>query len=257
LLEGDIISAPDAYGVGLGKWDMAAVAYGYAEIKGDEQKVLAQMIAKNDADGLLYISDPDARHPGSPHPTASLWDNGNDAVSELENMAEIRRVAIEKFGANALQKGRSWADLEEIFVPVYFFHRYQIAAAAKWLGGVYYDYSIKGGSNPAELQTPVTSSDQQRALNALLNTLTPEFLSLRDELVKTILPKEVETQRSRESVHGLTGVTLDPLSLAAASAQHSLGLILVPQRLARLEQQHALDQQTPSLIDITQQIRFA
>ncbi|MBL4670708.1 MAG: hypothetical protein JKX81_00500, partial [Arenicella sp.] len=58
--------------------------------------------------------------------------------------------------------------------------------------------------------------------------------------------------RTRESINGETGATLDQLSLASASAQHTLNALLHPQRLARLLQQNALDPTVPSIRDVTQ-----
>jgi hypothetical protein len=215
---------------------------------------LQQMIAQNDENGLLYISDPDARHPGSAHDTASLWDNGSDAVAELIRMMELRSTALANFGSATLQTGRSWADLEEILVPVYFFHRYQAAAAAKWIGGLHYDYASKTDDQSVSGLTVVSGTRQQAAIDALLDTLKPEFLRLPTVISELVLPKEVESSRSRESIHGGTGVSLDPLAMASASAQHSLGLLLIPQRLERMTQQSAKDDSIPELAALLEQL---
>lgn len=250
-LDGDQISAANAYGVGLGKWDMAAVAYGYSQFAAeDESAALNAIIQKSDEQGLLYITDADARSAGSPHADAALWDNGADPVSELQEMMKIRKLALQKFGAANLKAGRNWADLEEILVPVYYFHRYQIEAAVKWISGLRYDYAVKQSNAQLPEKKVVSADDQLRALDAMLSTLTPDFLKLDPSLAAILLPKPAENYRSRESLKGNTGVTLDQVNMAAASAQHTLSLLLHPQRLARLEQQHALDSSIPSIADI-------
>ena len=90
--------------------------------------------------GLLFISDRDARAPGGAHPKAHLWDNGNDATVELLEVLKVRSKALEKFGLNNIRPGTPSAMLEDALVPVYLYHRYQVEAAVKLIGGV--DYSI-------------------------------------------------------------------------------------------------------------------
>jgi hypothetical protein len=256
LASGDAnkIVAPNAYAVGLGKWDKAVIAYGYSEFaeSQDELTQLKAMIKENDENGLLYLSDPDSRSVGDAHAYASLWDNGADAVAELKQMMLIREVALNNFGVSNLKHGRNWSDLEEILVPVYYFHRFQIQAAAKWLGGVNYEYSTKGeNGNSTGSQLQVISGKKQRmALDLMLETLSPKFLEIRPELTKLLLPKAVGSSRTRESVNGQTGVTFDRFRLASASAQHTLNAIFHPKRLARLSQQNAADSTVPSIADL-------
>jgi hypothetical protein len=244
------ISAKNAYGVGLGEWDKAAIAYGYQVFQADKESAwLKQLIAENNQKGLLYLTDADARDPGSAHKKASLWDNGSDAVTELERVYQIRSVALNNFGPRSLQWDLPWSQLEEVLVPVYYFHRYQLTAAAKWIGGLEYSYETKRNNQPAK-QTTVSGAEQNRALQVLVKSLLPDFLALKPELTSMILPKAAEYHRSRESVSGYTGVALDQVTLAAASAQHTLAMLLNPQRLARLSQQNAMDPTIPSIDEI-------
>ncbi|WP_170132046.1 zinc-dependent metalloprotease [Arenicella xantha] len=262
-LDGEQIVAPNAYGVGLGKWDKAAIAYGYQEFideQGqaiDEPAVLAQLNARlrqTDADGLKYINDQDARGAGSPHANASLWDNGADAVTELKRMYALRQVALANFGAANLKAGQPWSELEEILLPVFYSHRYQTEAAAKWVGGMTYEYDRKDrelqASNGPSVQV-LGGNDQTRAMMVLLESLQAEFLVLPDSALAMMVPKAAEYARSRESLHGNTGIAFDQVALATKSAQHTLSLILHPQRLARLHQQSAADPTIPSIAQLT------
>jgi len=248
------IIAPNAYGVGLGKWDKAVIAYGYSEFSESQNELaeLNSLIEENDRNGLVYVSDADARSVGDAHAYASLWDNGADAVLELEEMISIRKVALNNFGTANLKRGRNWSDLEEILVPVYYFHRFQIQAAAKWLGGVDYDYAAKGQGQQEPKLSVISGAEQGRALDAMLKTLTPEFLQISPKLASLMIPKATNNYRTRESVNGKTGATLDQLALASASAQHTLSAILHPQRLARLIQQNSVDNQVPSIARVGQ-----
>ncbi|MGX5200937.1 zinc-dependent metalloprotease [Aliikangiella sp. IMCC44632] len=254
MLNGNKVAAPNPYAEGIAKWDKAAIRYGYQTFTdGKADKWLRQIIAENDQQGLLFISDRDARSPGSAHAQASLWDNGGDSISELKNMFAIRAAAIANFGPKNLKMNQPWSDLEEIFVPVYYFHRFQITAVAKSLGGYFYDYSIKRSSEAVK-QEMVSGEKQMQALQLMLSSLSPEFLSLTEETAKLFVPKAAGSYRTRESINGETGVVFDQVHLARASAQHTLGLIFHPQRLARIIQQHGMDPQIPSIDGITTEI---
>jgi hypothetical protein len=54
---------------------------------------------------------------------------------------KVRAKALSKFGKNSI-KGVPMAMLEDVLVPVSF-HRYQVEAATKVIGGQYYSYAIK------------------------------------------------------------------------------------------------------------------
>ena len=254
-LDGDKVIAPAAYGIGMGKWDMAAIAFGYQDFPAEQEMTsLLRLVAENDANGLLYISDQDARSPGSAHAYASLWDNGSDAVAELRDLMQIRKTAIGNFGSDNLKTGRAWSDLEEIFIPVYYSHRYQVTAAAKWIGGVNYDYASKRNNSGLSLLKTVSGEQQETALTAMLDTLSPDFLRISPELAALMNPKPADQARTRESLKGKTGVVFDQLALAAASAQHTLAMLLHKDRLARIVQQSAMDSSIPSIQKITDRL---
>ncbi len=253
------IIAPNAYAVGMGKWDLATIAYGYQHFEPEnELRELNALIARNDANGLLYISDPDSRSVGSAHAHSSLWDNGSDPVEELARVIELRHVALANFGLDNLKQGDDFSDLEEILVPVYLFHRYQTTAAAKVLGGIDYDYGTYRRRNNENTIAPlkvIPAEQQQKALATLLETLSPEFLAITPNTLALLPPIAYGSQRSRESVNGKTNVSFDALSLPASSAQHTLNALLHPERINRLVQQHAQDKNIPSLFTIAQELR--
>ena len=64
------------------------------------------------------------------HPRVDQWSNGTDAAAELTRMMEVRRAALARFGENAIRRGSRMAQIEEVLVPLYLHHRYQVEAAA-------------------------------------------------------------------------------------------------------------------------------
>ncbi len=253
-LEGDKVSLTDAYATDIGKWDIEAVRYGYSEFanSNEEVKELKAILKGMRDKNLLFLSDPDARPVGGAHPTGHLWDNGENPAKELERVLAIRAKALAKFGHDNLAHGTPYSELAETLVPLYLFHRYQAEAAVKLIAGVEYEYSVKGDSfKPVEF---VAKDTQQAALDALLETLSVETLSVPDSILSVIPPKAYGYYRNRESFPSNTGLTLDPVSMADTSAQHSLALLLNPQRLARLLQQDASDSEQLGLSEMVKQL---
>ncbi|MGH7447158.1 MAG: zinc-dependent metalloprotease, partial [Longimicrobiales bacterium] len=140
------IDLSNAYDQKIGEWDKLAVAYGYQDFPAgvDEQAALDSILADGARRGFTFLSDQDARPVGSAHPQTHLWDNGADAVQELERMLRVRAAALERFGETAIRSGRPLATLEEALVPLYLHHRYQTEAAVKSVGGVFYTYALRG-----------------------------------------------------------------------------------------------------------------
>lgn len=240
------ISAPNAYTEELGIWDKRAVAYAYSDFTGQDagaerQKLLQENVEK----GYWFISDADSRGIDDAHPTSNLWDNGSNATDELARLIKIREVALKQFGDANLRTGRPYSDLEEILVPAYYFHRFQAIAAGKAIGGYEYYYDIKG--QDALTNKHVGGAEQERALETLVATLSPGFLSIEDGVAAMIPPKAHNTYRTRESINGDMGVIFDRFTLASASAQHTFNILLNDQRLMRLKQQNSIDSTVPSV----------
>ena len=237
-VENGAISYDNVYDDKIGPFDKRSILYGYQDFPegADEEKALLNIIKETQAQGLHFLSDSDARPAGSAHPKAHLWDNGNSPIDELTRINKVRDYALNNMGINSITTGIPYSELEKILVPVYLMHRYQVDAASKLLGGVEYNYAVKGdGMNPT--LTPVPALTQKQALMALLNTLSPDYLTIPKTLLEIIPPPAHGYRRDRETFGGNTGLTFDPLSAAEAAANHTLGFILHPQRLSRINQQ--------------------
>ena len=237
---GGEISLADAYGVGVGAWDVQAVRYGYAPSDAVAQRVLAE----NRERGLRYVTDADARPTGAAHPTGALWDNGSDAVQSLRDELEVRRIALERFSQAVVRDGRPLATMEEVLVPLYLRHRYQVDATAHLLAGVSYGYAARGDG--AAAPTPVAGDRQRAALDALLETVSLDALAL-PPAARAIPPRPPGYGATREGFDRRTGVTFDPVAPAETAAALTFGYLLDPARAARLVVQSSLDPSLPDL----------
>jgi len=244
------IDLSHAYSTGIGAWDKAAIRWGYSEFAPgeDEHAALDKIITDAAHRGLTFITDSDSRPPGGAHPRSHLWDNGPNAVDELNRMMKIRAAALSRFGANNIPEGAPMATLEEVLAPLYFLHRYQTEAASKVLGGNEYTYAVRGDAQP--ITQVVAAAEQRRALHALLATIDPDALTIPERILRLIPPRPPGYPRTRETFPSKTGVTFDPLSAAEAASELTVALVLNAQRAARLVQYHAEEEANPGLEEV-------
>ena len=243
----------DAYGVGIGSWDKFTVQYAYMPLgDNEEREQLNRLLKQAMASGHRYLSDADARPAGASQPLANLWDNGADPISGLAEVNAARKIAIANFGVSALRPGQSLAELEPTFAPIYLMHRYQVEAAAKMIGGQEYWYRVNDDVDAAAISDAVKTIDkrqQRQALEALLETLRPEFLWIPDRIVKMLNPGPLSRAARRESFEGRTSPSFDPSAAHYAAADLTLGAILQPQRVTRIVQDTQVDWGLAELLD--------
>ena len=240
----------NAYDSGIGEWDKITVAYSYSEFNGNqnEEMELNNILNNATAKGYRFISDYDARSLDGSHAFAHLWDNGDVAYEGLDDVINIRRKAIQNFSEFNVPKGSPSSVLEDVFVPLYFFHRYQTEAASKIIAGMDYNYSLTG-SNQSQFSY-LDKSTQLNALSSVMKTLEADFLAIPKEKLELFPPRAFGYPRTRESFKSNLGPAFDPFSASETSADMTLSLILRPKRLNRLIYQHALDNSNLSLDEL-------
>ena len=241
------IDFSDAYAVGIGDWDKVTVAYSYGTVpKGmTESWYLNDVLETAEKEGLRFITDSDARAATGAHPDAHLWDNGANAAEELEDVLALRKKAISNFSEDNIQTGEAFSTLEDVFVPLYFYHRYQTEAAIKSVGGQRYNYAVKGDQQQ-EIVTPLSAKEQEQALSAVLKTLDASYLAIPKDKLALFPPRAFGYRRTRESFKGNTGITFDPLAAPETAADMTLDFLLNPERANRIVAQHAWDDGLPS-----------
>jgi len=192
----------NAYAVGIGAYDKFAIKYAYSEFApgANEATELERIVEDGVAAGMLFISDADARPPGAAHPLASLWDNGADPIAMLRHEMEVRRIGLSRFGLGNIPIGTPLSLLEAKLLPLYLHHRYQLEAAAKSLGGVFYTYAVKtaAGANPVTAQQIVEPARQRDSLAAVLETIGLEELAIPSRILDLIPPSRLSIQSQRQ-----------------------------------------------------------
>ncbi|WP_291844311.1 zinc-dependent metalloprotease [Maricaulis sp.] len=251
------IDTSQAYDSGIAAWDRVAISWLYGEFgdAGTEAAVLNAILDEAAASGLLYITDRHARGNSSAHPLANLWDNGSDPVAMLEETMAVRSRALAGFGRHVLATGQPASALRGILPPIYLYHRYQVEAVGKSIGGVMFNY----GPNRAGLvgMTPVSAADQARALDALLATLDPQALDVSDEILTLMMPApfaDYDPAATRDLFRSDDYPAFSRAGAAAAAGQITLQALLNPARLSRLADQAARDGTRMSLASLLDRV---
>ena len=253
-LKKDEIDFSEAYATGIGEWDKVTVAYSYSDVTGDqsEKSYLSKLLMEAFSDGLYYISDADARPQGGAHAKAHLWDNGTSATEELKNVLAVRKKAIENFSIDNIKSGEPLSKLEDVFVPLYFYHRYQTEAATKLIGGLDYTYAVKGASGI--VVQIISNEEQEAALNEIMHTLEVKNLKIPQRILELFPPRALGYERTRESFKSNTNVAFNSLGPVATASNMTLRLLLNAERANRLVEQHALSKSNLSLNEVLSQL---
>jgi len=223
-----------AYDDEIGSWDKRTVLYAYQDFGDgiDADAGRREIVEETIKLGYKYVADSDSRAVSTAHPDGNLWDNGTDAIEELEHLLRLRSHALANMSEQNIRPGRPLATLEEVLVPVYLLHRFQIKAVGKLIGGSYFDYSMRGDGQKST--TPVSAARQREAIDALMAVLAPEVLRLPDGLASSIPPRPPGYPKTRETFAGSTGIVFDELAPAASAVSLTLDVLLDPVRAARL-----------------------
>ena len=245
----------NAYAKGIGEFDKFSTIYSYAQFApgANEDAELDRIVREGVAKGMLYISDSDARPAGAAHPLANLWDNGPDPTAMLRHEMQVRRIGLDQFGLQNIPKGAPLSELEQKFLPLYLHHRYQLTAAIKNIGGVYYTYAVRetSGANPKTVAEPVPAGKQREALQAVLSTIEPKELAIPENLLRLMPPTAYGYWSGRsEQFAKRTSPVFDPIGAAEIAADMAISGLLEPNRAARMIDQNARSRTSPHFSEV-------
>jgi hypothetical protein len=245
----------NAYEVGIGAYDKFAIRYAYTEPApgASEASELKRIVEEGVAAGMLFISDADARPPGAAHPLANLWDNGADPIAMLRHEMEVRRIGLSQFGLGNVPEDTPLSLLEVKLLPLYLHHRYQLQAAVKSVGGVYYTYAVKtaSGANPEKVQEIVSPARQRDALAAVLETIKLDALAISPRILELIPPRAFGYEGgTAELFSKRTDPTFDPIAAATIAADLAVSGLLEPHRAARLIEFHSRNNMYPDFKEV-------
>ncbi len=247
------IDLSDAYATAGGAWDDFSVDWLYGDpapgVDPDET-ARAKALAAEEA-GLRFVADIDGRDASLPSPIGSMWDDGPDPLAALANTLAVREIAVANFGDQVLLAHEPLANLRRKFVPVWLLHRYDVDAAGKVIGGLDYEYAVRGDNHP--VPAPFPAAMQRGAIDALIGTLSAETLTVPDRLVPLLsvpTTSNRDPQFTTEVFANAGAAAFDPLVAADVAAQLPLDSLLAPDRLARMYEQNRRDPSLPGVTEL-------
>jgi len=251
----DKINIDNAYAKNIGEWDKVSVKYAYSDFSNsqDESKELNKILDEAESNGLYFITDSDSRPISSANPYSHLWDNGDLPYKELDNLLKIRNKALKNLDLENLEHGESYDRIEDIMVPIYMLHRYQIEATAKALGGIDYLYFVKNKNNN---KVRFVNKDMQiKSLNSLLKVIHPSNLKIPSNLIDLLAPRSYSNPRTRENFVSNTGVGFDYINASSSIINHVFTFMFDPERMNRIHQQNMFGKNILTLEDYFNKIQ--
>jgi hypothetical protein len=160
----------------------------------------------------------------------------------------VRRVLLERFDARAAQPGEPLAVLNRRLAHVFLHHRYALAGATKYLGGMEFGYAIAGEQTvPTRI---VDATEQRQALRMILSALQPAELAIPDRIVALIPPVPFGYDADLSLIPSPAGTAFDAVAAAHSFAQEVVDGLLHPQRAARLVSFNARNSDYPGLDEV-------
>jgi hypothetical protein len=151
----------------VGPYDIWAVQFGYQDFKNDsEMTVLLNQSTKPE---LIFGNDADdMRSPGKAiDPRVMIGDLSNDQITYSVNRFELVNSMMKNLKTQFIKKGETYEDLRRAY---YTLHNQSAVAGgviSRFIGGIYVDRSTFGQTGGTQPYTPVSLSDQQRAMKAM------------------------------------------------------------------------------------------
>lgn len=160
----------DYYTTKAGPYDLWAIEYGYTPFKPDEEEAgLAKIAARSTDPKLAFGNDgDDMRAPGSGiDPRVNVNDFTNDAVGYAEERFKIVNNLMGKLVSKYSKPGKSYAELRARYGSLLSQRRNMIAAASRYIGGIYVDRAFPEQKSATKPYTPVPLAIQKKAMTTL------------------------------------------------------------------------------------------
>jgi hypothetical protein len=151
----------------VGPYDIWAVQFGYQDFKDDSE--MGVLLNKSTKPELIFGNDADdMRSPGKAiDPRVMIGDLSNDQITYSINRFELVNSMMKNLKTQFTTKGETYEDLRRAY---YTLHNQSAVAGgviSRFIGGVYVDRATFGQEGGTQPYTPVSLSDQKRAMDAM------------------------------------------------------------------------------------------
>ncbi len=155
------------YDMAVGPYDLWAIQFGYKPF--NNQAEMDALLAESTKPELIFGNDADdMRSPGKAiDPRGMTGDLSNDPITYATDRIKLVNNMIRKLKSSLSKEGHSYQELRN----AYYILNGQSARAgdviSRFIGGVYVDRAMQGQQGENQPYTPVSYTDQKRAMNAL------------------------------------------------------------------------------------------
>ena len=155
-----------------GPYDKWAIEYSYkpslADANAEKQRV--EKLLNRSTDPLLtFGNDADAHRSPSVgiDPTINTWDMSSDAIGYGLDRIQLCKETMQEIGNKLTTDGKSYQELLFGHNSLMWNYYRSLNVIVRYIGGVKIDRSMKGQSTTAKPFTPVSVTEQKRAMKAL------------------------------------------------------------------------------------------
>ncbi|MDO6674682.1 zinc-dependent metalloprotease [Tenacibaculum sp. 1_MG-2023] len=155
------------YDTAVGPYDIWAIQYGYTPFKNRAE--MDALLAQSTKPELIFGNDADdMRSPGKAiDPRVMIGDLSNDQIKYSINRIKLANNIMKDIKQRFSKDGETYEELRNAY---YILNGQALRAGdviSRFIGGVYVDRSVSGQENASQPYTPVSLTDQKRAMNAL------------------------------------------------------------------------------------------
>jgi len=211
----------DAFQRAIGPYDEMTAKYAYTVFPAGQEKAgLDGVIREMRAKGLHYVPETDPRW--------TWYDDRGTPQEYLKETMAARAIMLTSYGPAILRPGEPIGALRDARLwMTYLHHRWAIESGAKYVGGMFHSYNVKGDAGaPTEI---VPAATQREVLGLLLSALEPAALELPETLLAQLTPHPGSNLEDLSADYAF-----DHLRAARILAAMVLSELLTPERAARL-----------------------
>jgi len=155
-----------------GPYDKWAIEYSYKPSLADadaEQQRVEKLLARSTDPLLTFGNDADAHRSPSMgiDPTINTWDMSSDAIGYGLDRIQLCKQTMQEIENKLTTDGKSYQELLFGYNALMWNYYRSLNVIVRYIGGVKIDRSMKGQSATAKPFTPVSVTEQKRAMKAL------------------------------------------------------------------------------------------
>ena len=135
-----------------------------------------QILTESETQGYIFATDQDSALSATAW-QGTKWDSGISPITALNESLITRNIALQHLGLHSLHNDSAISTILSLLPVVYLWHRYEVEAVVKLIGGVAVNYALRNDKYNRE--SVIVSGIMQRQALRQVNTVICMFADLR------------------------------------------------------------------------------